>query len=139
MQPIVHSCLNVIPGGGDGDCGLIGGRRVSRGSLELLQGAVDGIALAWSRDFPQRAQGQHQRKRLVGRQSQRSGEVVGVAQVDDAFAVHRVHVDVDQVARGEPRHATHPQDAEVLAQCLEGDPERRRHVGRDAVMFAQRG
>ena len=136
LQAIVHSCLNVIPGGGDGDRGLIGGRGVTGGGLELLQGAVDGIALARSRDFSQRTQCQHQRKRLVGRQPQRSGEVIGVAQMNDALTVHRIHVDVDQVAGVSPG-MPHPQHAEVLAQCLEGDAERGRHVGhRYAVVFA---
>ena len=136
LQAIVHSCLNVIPGGGDGDRGLIGGRGVTGGGLELLQGAVDGIALAPVPRLPQRTQCQHQRKRLVGRQPQRSGEVIGVAQMNDALAVHRIHVDVDQVARvslGMHIHSTLRSSRSVLRVM----PNERRHVGhRHAVVFA---
>ena len=133
-----HLRLDLVPGPLHQHRRLLGVRLAAGHRLELAQGRVDGGPLARTGDPPQCPQRQHQGQRLVRGQPQRPRQVVGVRQVDDPLAVDGVHVDVDQVAGGQPRHPAHPQHVQVGPQRDRADPEGGRHLGqRGAVVLAQ--
>ena len=116
--------------------GLDGG--VARhGRLELGERGVDDGQLRPGGRGPQRAQRGDERDALVGRETQRPAEELGVADVDDVVALERVEVDVDELAGVLP-HAREHEQPQVVADLLRADPELVRDLlDRHAVVALQ--
>ncbi len=70
--------------------------------LELGQGPLDDVAGLLGRSLDHGAQRDHERGRLGRGEAHRPREVVGVVDPDDAIALERLQVDLDEVT-GEAR------------------------------------
>ena len=111
--------------------------RVAGGRLQPGGQPGDRLALLALDRLLQRAERDQQRDRFVGGQPKRSGEVVGVGDVDASLAVDGLHVDLDQVARHQPGQSAVPEHVEVGAQLLLAHTEEPGDVGHPGIGMRQ--